>query len=194
MLYSYTYYKYKYFIKIVKEKEGGIILCSPGCEGCEPLVDKKPDTSPTVPGFEIELVSCELINPTTREFIYKITPVDGEPPRSISNILLCLCPAGFIDCDVTVNIETVSPKCSFEPKPQGNPIECDWGVKFEDLGENKLEGSEITLFITVDDQDITVEPIQIGYKAGEGEFIWEVCGPICKQQPLDLRKRGISFY
>ncbi len=170
-------------------------MCSPGCEGCEPLIDKKPDSSPQVPGFQIELISCDLINTSIRQFIYEITPVDGTPPRDISNILLCLCPAAFVDCNVTVTDTQATPICSFEQNPQSNPLVCDWGIKFESLGENKEPGSLITLVISVQDQEIIVEPIQIGYKAGqEGEFIWEVCGPICKQQPLDFRKRGISFY
>jgi len=165
-------------------------MCETGCLDCQPLVD----TAPEIDGFKIELVSCNLLTPTTRKFIYEITPV-GSPPRDISNILVCLCPDAYVEnsCELTVT-DSAQPTCEFETNPnaEGNPVKCQ-GIKFEGLGDNKETGDMITISFLVDDQLVTVKPIEIGYKAATFDFIWEVCGPSCNIQPVKKRKRGIKF-
>ena len=188
-MFIYSYNKLK--IMFINMK-GDLIMCNQGCQDCQPLIDKAPNSDPNVSGFQIELISCEMITPTNREFIYEITPV-GTPPNSISNILICLCPESFVECEVTVPDPDPEnpPTCFFETNPNagGNPVKCQ-GVKYENLGENNDPDSLITVSLTVKDEEITVEPIQIGYKAATPSYIWTVCGPSCG---TENRIRGIKF-
>ena len=152
-------------------------------------------------GFRIELIDC-ILNNNNRQFKYEVTPVaDPDTIKDISNILGCLCQEAFVSCNVEVTSPDPEkpPKSEFETNPNasGNPIACQ-GVKFENLGENKIPGSVITLFITVNDNLTTVVPdFTIAYKAGQLNFVWNVCGPECNGNgpipPSGRRRRGIEF-